>query len=99
MLYLAFVEQARHEHMPDEYKKTIYYCIVAVVHILSLQDKHEITTLVPSELTKREKVKRTNTDFSNTWRRFKLWKLSYILLVRIVYYISLSAFWNRLRSL
>ena len=26
------------EHMSDEYKKTVYYCSVAVVHILSLHD-------------------------------------------------------------
>ena len=30
MLYWAFVEQARHEHMPDEYKKRyiiVFFCL------------------------------------------------------------------------
>ena len=65
--------------------KPIYYCSVVVAHILGPHDKHEITTLVSSELTKRGKVTRTNTDLSNTYRRSKLKKLSCILLVRIVY--------------
>ena len=35
--------------------KPIYYYSVAVAHILGLQDQHEITALVPSELIKSGK--------------------------------------------
>ena len=34
----------------------MYYFSVAVAHILGLPDKHEITTLVPSELIKVGKL-------------------------------------------
>ena len=54
VLCKGLAEQARHEHMSDEYKP-VNYCSVAVAHILGLPDQHEITTLVPSKLTKRGK--------------------------------------------
>ena len=80
MLCWVLAEQARHEHMSDEYKKQyLYYCSVAVIHILGLSDQHEIPTVVPSEPTKRGKVKRTNTDLPNKYRRSKLWKISCIM--------------------
>ena len=50
-------------------QKPIYFYCVTVAHILSLQDKHEITILLPSEIIKRWEVKRTNTDLPNTYHR------------------------------
>ena len=56
--------------------KPVYYYSVAEAHILGLPDKHEITTVVPSELTKRVKVKRTDAGLPKMYRRPKLLKLS-----------------------
>ena len=46
MLYWGLDEQARHEHMSDEYKDRS----AAVTHIPGLSDRHKITTLVSTEL-------------------------------------------------
>ena len=43
MLYYGFDEQARHEHMSDEYKDRCII-IVAIAHILGLSDQHKVTT-------------------------------------------------------
>ena len=39
------------------------------------EDARHYIQLVPSELIEEGKVKRTNTDLLNTYRRSKLWKL------------------------
>ena len=77
MLYWALVEEARHEYMSDEYENRYLFQFYsfAEAHILGLPDKHEITPVVPSELIKRGKVKRTNTGLPDTYRRSKLLKL------------------------
>ena len=72
MLYWALVEQARHEHMSDEYKDQylVYYYSVVEAPILGLSDKYETTTVgSPTELVKGAQVKLTNTDLPNTYRR------------------------------
>ena len=48
----ALVEQARHEHMSDEYMQPVYYYCALVALILSLPDEHESPTVVPSKLNK-----------------------------------------------
>ena len=49
--------------------KPIYYCSVAVVHILDLTGKHEITTFGSQQTDQGWGVKPTNTDLPNTYRR------------------------------
>ena len=56
--------------------KPVYCYNVAVDHVLSLPDKHESTTVVPTELNKGEKVKLINTELPNTYHMTKLRKLS-----------------------
>ena len=53
MLCWALVEQARHEHKSDEYKKTVYYHCVAVAHILSLPEKHKTSQVVYKRTNQR----------------------------------------------
>ena len=57
---------------------------VAVTHILGQQDRHEITTLIPSELVKGGKSS-GQILISQTRIVDRLLKLSCILLVRIFY--------------
>ena len=54
MLCWVLVEQARHENVSDEYKKQ------CIIDLLRWVPKERDTTVVPSELNKRGKVKRTN---------------------------------------
>ena len=49
------VEQARHEHMSDEYKHQYIIDLLPSPSLVKVRD----TTVVPSELNKRGKVKRT----------------------------------------
>ena len=67
MLYWV-LEQARHEHMSDEY---IYNKDdIAEAPILGLSGKHETTTVgSPTELVKGAQVKLTSTDIPNIYRR------------------------------
>ena len=54
MLCWGLVEQARHEDMSDEYKKQY------IIDVLQWVPKKRDTTVVPSELNKMGKAKRTN---------------------------------------
>ena len=70
MLYWALLERARHEHMSDEYNKYRYITVV----LLKLpswvnQTNTRPPQLVPNELAKGGKVKRTNNNLPNTYRR------------------------------
>ena len=75
VLCQALVEQARHEHMSDEYKTGILLKCHCNLHIWSLPDKYESTTVVPTELTKRGKSN-GQTGLPNTYNISKLRKLS-----------------------
>ena len=53
MLCWGVIEQARHEQMSDEYENRYIIICALVAHILSLQNRHGSTTVVPTELNKR----------------------------------------------
>ena len=59
-----------------EHIKPVYDDNVAVAHVSSLQDRHESTKVVSSELNKRGEVKRTNAGLPNTYHVMKLRKQS-----------------------
>ena len=56
-------------------KRPIYYCSIADAHILGLTRPHEITTVIPSELTNVYKLDR-HTLISQTHSVDRLLKLS-----------------------
>ena len=73
MLHWELIEQARYEHMPDEYKNQNIIDVPPSPSWAKVRD----TTMVPSELNKGGKVKRTNTGLPNTYYNItKLRKLS-----------------------
>ena len=72
MLCWGSVEKARHEHMSDEYKKQYTIDVPPSPSLAKVRD----TTMIPSELSKRGKVKRANTGLSNTYHMTKLRELS-----------------------
>ena len=85
MLCWALVEQARHEHMSDEYKNRYIINSAAVAHILGLADKHESPT-VGSERTNQ----RGETQPGEQASQIRVVDRNYgnyhsILFVRIVY--------------
>ena len=89
MLCGVLVEQARHGHMSDEYKKPIYINYsIAEARILVLHTMRDHHNGSPPELTKVEKVKRINNNLP-TCTVDRLLKLSCILLVRI-FHIHIS---------
>ena len=61
MLCWGLVEQARHEHMSDGYKNRYILDVPPSPPLVKVRD----TTVDPSELNKRGKVKRTNTSLYN----------------------------------
>ena len=63
VLCWGLVKQARHEYMPDEYKDQY---VIDVPPSPPLMKVRENTTVIPSELNKRGKVKRTNIGLPNT---------------------------------
>ena len=67
MLCWALIEQARHEHMSDEYKNG--YVIIMVPSSPSLVEVRDTTTVASQRTDRRWDVKRTNTDLPNTYRR------------------------------
>ena len=69
MLYYGFGEQARHEHMSDEYTRPIYYCNIAEDLSLALQTIYENTLSPHTELNKRVLRSNTTKDLPNTHRR------------------------------
>ena len=83
MLGWALDEQDGHEHMPDEYKRTIYYCIAEDLILSTTDNTRSPHTLGPTtELTSVGMDKRTNNNFP-TCNVDQLLKPSCILLVRI----------------
>ena len=58
VLCWGLVGQARHEHLLDEYKNRYIIDVLPSPPSVKVRD----TTVVPSELNKRRKVKRMNTD-------------------------------------
>ena len=72
MLCWVLVEQARHEHMSDEYKKRYIVVIVPRGPILGTEYTRppmRTPQVVHNRTDRRGKVKRTNTDLPNTYRR------------------------------
>ena len=64
MLCWALDEQARHEHMPDEYKRPIYYCITEDPILSTTDNTRSPHSGSPPELTDVGKDKRTNNGLS-----------------------------------
>ena len=63
MLYRGLDEQARHEHMSDEYKDR--YIIIALLKTPSwYYRQYETITVVPRELTRVGKVRQTKQRIS-----------------------------------
>ena len=58
--------------MSDEHKNQYIIDVPPSSSLVKIQD----TTVVPSELDKRGKVKWANTGLPNTYHIMKLWKLS-----------------------
>ena len=58
VLCWGLVEEARHEHMSDEYKKRYIIDVLPSPSLVKVRD----TTVVPSELNKRRRVRWTNID-------------------------------------
>ena len=81
MLWWGLIKQARHEHMPDEYKKQYIIDGPRSPSWAKVRD----TTIVRSELNKGRNVKRTNTGLPNMYHITKLRNYESILLVRTVY--------------
>ena len=71
VLCWGLIGQARNEHMSDEYKNQ-YIIDVPPSPSVKIRD----ITMVPSELNKGGKAKRTNTSLPNTYHTTKLRKLS-----------------------
>ena len=95
MLCWGLVEQARQEHMSDEYDNRYIIIVPPSPSWVKVRD----VKLDPSELNKRGEVKRTNTGLPNTtYHMMKLHGNNHsLLLVRTVYY-NISAFWNQILS-
>ena len=63
MLCWVLVEQARHEHMPDEFKRPMYYYSIAEDPILVLQTVRDHHTVSPNtEQTNVGRDKRTTNN-------------------------------------
>ena len=73
MLCWGLVQQARYEHMSDEYKNQYIFYVPPSSLLVKVRD----TTVFPSEPNKRGEVKGINTALSNTYHITKLRKLSY----------------------
>ena len=67
MLYYGFGEQARHEHMSDEYKDR-YIIITLLKTSMVLQKIYENTLSPHTELNKRVVRSNTTKDLPNTHR-------------------------------
>ena len=74
VLCWGLVKQARHQHMSYEYK--IRFIIGGPPPPSSRVKVRDTIIMVPSELNKEEKVKRTNTGLPNTPHIRKLRKQS-----------------------
>ena len=61
------VEQARHEHMSDEYKTR--YIVVVFPHLGSTRQTLDRHIFGPERTDQLWEVKRTNTDLPNMYRR------------------------------
>ena len=72
VLCRGLVEQARHEHMRDEYKNRYVIDVPPSPALVKVRD----IAMVPSELNKGGVVQRTNTGLQSTYHIMKLRKLS-----------------------